>query len=44
MFYLLLVLLEVKKIDNSKAGSYEIVYKINYLGTPYSETRYVHVK
>ena len=35
---------EVKKIDNSKAGSYEIVYKINYLGTPYSETRYVHVK
>ena len=35
---------ETSKIDNSKEGSYEVVYKINYLDTPYTETRYVHVK
>lgn len=35
---------EVSKIDNSKIGEYEVIYKISYLGTPYTETRYVHIK
>ena len=35
---------DVTKIDNTQQGSYEIIYKINYLGTPYKETRYVHIK
>ena len=34
----------VTKIDNTVKGEYEIVYTINYLGTPYKKTRYVHVK
>ena len=35
---------KVDKIDTSRAGEYEIKYIVNYLGTPYTEIRYVHVK
>jgi len=38
------VCVDIKEIDSSKAGAYEIVYTINYLGTPYKETRKVYVK
>ncbi len=34
----------VTDIDNTKAGNYEIVYTINYLGTPYQKTRSIHIK
>lgn len=35
---------KVDKINTSKVGEYEIKYIVNYLGTPYTEIRYVHVK
>ncbi len=35
---------EVDKIDNTKEGEYEIVYTVNYLGTPHKETRYLKIK
>lgn len=34
----------VTDIDNSKPGKYQIVYTVNYLGTPYKATRNVHVE
>lgn len=34
----------VTKIDNTVKGEYEIVYTINYLGTPYTKSRYIHIK
>lgn len=34
----------VDAIDNTKEGDYEIVYTVNYLGTPHKETRYLHIK
>lgn len=36
--------IDIKEIDSSKAGAYEVVYTVNYLGTPYKETRKVYVK
>lgn len=33
----------VTSIDNTKVGSYQIVYTINYLGTPYTKTRYLNI-
>ncbi len=35
---------KVNKIDNSKIGEYEVVYTVNYLGTTFKETRYIHIK
>lgn len=34
----------VTGIDTSQEAEYQITYTINYLGTPYKETRYVHIK
>ncbi len=34
----------VTNIDTSEEAEYQITYTINYLGTPYKETRYVHIK
>lgn len=34
----------VTSIDSSQEAEYQITYTINYLGTPYKETRYVHIK
>lgn len=35
---------DIEKIDNTKAGSYEVVYTVNYMGVPYHETRKVYIK
>lgn len=34
----------VSSIDNTKSGTYQITYTINYLGAPYKETRTIHIK
>ena len=35
---------DIKEIDSSKAGAYEVVYTVNYMGVPYKETRKVYVE
>ncbi len=35
---------KVDKVDTSKVSEYEIRYTVNYLGTPHTQIRYVHVK
>lgn len=35
---------DIKEIDSSVAGAYEVVYTVNYMGVPYKETRKVYVE